>query len=100
MNLYDEPAGQRKCSRRYREASFCFMASPIVAVAEDFDDLYCSISLRSIYRTAARELRPMRRVSELILIIFKSYSLPGSSVPALFSGPVDGRKLPAPSSRL
>src|SRR6266403_3231338 len=41
----------------------------------------------------------MRRVSELILIILKSYSLPGSSGPALFSGPVDGRKLPGPSSR-
>src|SRR5271169_4711670 len=30
----------------------------------------------------------MRRVSGLILMILKSYSLPGSSGPALFSGPV------------
>src|SRR6266851_3797686 len=41
----------------------------------------------------------MRRVSGLILMILKSYSLPGSSGPALFSGPVVGRKLDAPSSR-
>src|SRR5271165_5176807 len=32
-------------------------------------------------------------------MILKSYSLPGSSGPALFSGPVLGRKLEAPSSR-
>src|SRR5208337_4086755 len=31
--------------------------------------------------------------------ILKSYSLPGSSGPALFRGPLDGRKLPGPSSR-
>src|SRR6058998_1461012 len=41
----------------------------------------------------------MRRVSGLILMILKSYSLPGSSGPALFSGPVVGRKLECPSSR-
>src|SRR3989475_12093311 len=41
----------------------------------------------------------MRRVSGLILMILKSYSLPGSSGPALLSGPVVGRKLEAPSSR-
>src|SRR5713226_5497767 len=41
----------------------------------------------------------MRRVSGLILMILKSYSLPGSSGPALFSGPVAGRKLECPSSR-
>src|SRR6266581_4749749 len=41
----------------------------------------------------------MRRVSGLILMILKSYSLPGSSGPALFSGPVVGRKLEGPSSR-
>src|SRR5216683_8387796 len=40
----------------------------------------------------------MRRVSGLILMILKSYSLPGSSGPALFSGPVVGRKLEGPSS--
>src|SRR6516225_2112976 len=41
----------------------------------------------------------MRLVSGLILMILKSYSLPGSSGPALFSGPVVGRKLEGPSSR-
>src|SRR2546426_1126643 len=41
----------------------------------------------------------MGRVSGLILMILKSYSLPGSSGPALFSGPVVGRKLECPSSR-
>src|SRR6266513_2077097 len=41
----------------------------------------------------------MRLVSGLILMILKSYSLPGSSGPALFSGPLVGRKLEGPSSR-
>src|SRR5206468_712972 len=41
----------------------------------------------------------MRRVSGLILMILKSYSLPGSRGPAFFSGPVVGRKLDIPSSR-
>src|ERR1700726_3827513 len=41
----------------------------------------------------------MRLVSGLILMILKSYSLPGSSGPALFSGPVVGRCIEAPSSR-
>src|SRR5260370_1073741 len=41
----------------------------------------------------------MRRVSGLILMILKADSLPGWSRPALFSGPVVGRKLDGPSSR-
>src|SRR5207302_70786 len=41
----------------------------------------------------------MRRVSGLILMILKSYSLPGSRGPAFFSGPVVGRRLDIPSSR-
>src|SRR6266446_3789382 len=41
----------------------------------------------------------MRRVSGLILMILKSYSLPGSRGPALFKGPVVVRCMDAPSSR-
>src|ERR1700687_4076347 len=35
------------------------MASPIVALGEDFDERYSSISRRSTCLTAARELRPI-----------------------------------------
>jgi hypothetical protein len=45
----------RSTYANYRDASFCFITSPIVAVEDDFVvERYCSISFRSICFTAAR----------------------------------------------